>query len=381
MPFGLQMNWRSDCGPARPAADRIGRRSILASAAAGVVGGAFGRSAVAADLVVGFIYLGAKSDFGYNHSHALGAEQIAALPGVRVVEQEKVAETSAAASAMEAMIVQEGARLIFATSFGYFDPYAIELAGRYRQVSFQHCGGVWDADRHPANLGSYFVRMHEAQYLAGVVAGSVADQIGFVASNRYPGVLRNINAFALGAQQANPQAVVRVVFTGSWSDPVREAETVNVLADQGVQAVGCSVDSALTVVQTAAARGLPACGYNVSLAELDFANYLVSAVSDWGPIVVPMAQQVMAGQPLGNSYVGGFREGVVKLGQYGAAAGPRSRELADAQAKQLASGAKWIWSGPLADNEGNQVLGAGERFEHRDLRLRKMDWFVEGVQA
>ena len=208
---------------------------MLAGAGAGLALAALGQGAAAAEFVVGFVYLGPKSDFGYNQSHALAAGRIAARPGVRVVEQERVPETSAAAAAMEAMIVQEGARLIFATSFGYFDPYAVDLAGRYPEVGFQHCGGIWDRHRHPANLGSYFVRMHEAQYLAGVVAGSIDGQIGFVASNRYPGVLRNINAFALGARQANPEAVVRVIFTGSWSDPVREAETVNVLADSGAR--------------------------------------------------------------------------------------------------------------------------------------------------
>ena len=135
------------------------------------------------------------------------------------------------------------------------------------------------------------------------------------------------------------------------------------------------------MVQTAAARGLPACGYNASLAALDFSNYLVSAISDWTPIVVPMVEKAMAGQALGNSYVGGFREGVVMLGEYGPAADVRARRLADAQSRQLASGDKWIWSGPMADNEGNMVLADGERFEHSDIRLRKMDWFVEGVKA
>ena len=368
----------------RPAAPIIGRRDVVAGALAGLAAAAFGRPSAAAgdQFVIGFVYLGSRTDFGYNQSHALAAGRISELPGVQVVEQESVPETAAAAAAMEAMIVQEGARMIFATSFGYFDPYVIDLARRYPQVVFQHCGGILDPERHPSNLGTYFVRMHEAQYLAGAVAGSVAsERIGFVASNRYPGVLRNINAFALGARQANPGVAVRVVFTGSWSDPVREAETVNVLADQGVQALGCSVDSALTVVQTARTRHLPACGYNASLASLGLSNYLVSAISDWSPAVVPMVEAAMAGRSPGNSYVGGFREGVVKLGEYGPAADAPARQLADAQAQQLASGARWIWSGPIADNKGNRVLGAGERFDHRDIRLRKMDWFVEGVEA
>ncbi len=363
-------------------AGRISRRSALGRAAALAAAATLPHTAQAEDeLVAGFVYVGSRNDFGYNQTHAQAALKVAGLAGVRIVEQENVPESDAAASAMEAMIVQEGARLIFATSFGYYDPHVLKLAERYPQVQFQHCGGLWSAGDHPANVGTYFGRMHEAQYLAGIVAGSSASQIGFIASHRYPGVLRNLNAFAIGARSANPDAAVHAVFTGSWSDPVREAEAVNVLADRRVEAFGCSVDSARTVVQAANQRGLPACGYNLSFAGFGFPNYLTSAVVAWDTIVVPMVRRVQAGEGPGNSYVGGLQDGVVGLGPYGPAAEqPARQEAASAQAEFVA-GQRWIWRGPLADNEGNQVLGSDERLEHGDLELRKMNWFVEGVRA
>src|SRR5262249_18608379 len=50
-------------------------------------------SATSASLTVGFVYVGPRDDFGYNQAHAEGARALAALPGVRLIEEEKVPET------------------------------------------------------------------------------------------------------------------------------------------------------------------------------------------------------------------------------------------------------------------------------------------------
>jgi len=81
--------------------------------------------------VVGVIYVGPRDDYGYNQAQAQAAAAIKKLPGVTVIEQEKVAETTDVQKVMGSMIEQDGAGLIFATSFGYFDP---AHAGRGRQV-------------------------------------------------------------------------------------------------------------------------------------------------------------------------------------------------------------------------------------------------------
>jgi simple sugar transport system substrate-binding protein len=65
------------------------------------------------------------------------------MPDVKVVEEENVPETIAAQKTMEAMIEQDGAALIFATSFGYFDPPVLKMAAKYPKVRFAHCVGLW----------------------------------------------------------------------------------------------------------------------------------------------------------------------------------------------------------------------------------------------
>lgn len=332
-------------------------------------------------VVVGYLYVGSRKDFGYNQNHALTAKAVAKLPGVKVVEQENVPENQESADAMEAMIRQENAKLIFATSFGYYDPHLINLAKRYPAVRFQHCGGVWKTGEHPDNIGTYFCRMHEGQYLAGITAGLAGSKLGFVASYRYPSILRNINAFMLGARSVNPAASMRVLFTGSWSDPVKEAEAVNIMADQGAQVVGCSVDAPRSIIHSASQRGVLACGYNASLHELGLDNYLTSAIADWSPINVPFVQALQFNDDLIRSYNGGVADGVVRLGEFGPAATSEMRELTDNAISEFKSAQLWIWSGPINDNNGKQILAAGDRLELNDIALRKMNWFVEGVQA
>ena len=338
--------------------------------------------AIADEFVVGFIYVGPRNDFGYNQSHARSAAQIAALPGVRVVEQERVPESDAVESVMEAMIVQDGARIVYPTSYGYYDPHVLNIARRYPEVVFRHCGGRW-RQGDPVNLGSYFGHMHEGQYLSGYVAGGVAegDKIGFVASNRFPPVMRNLNAFALGARLAKPGMMIQAVFTGSWSDPVREAEAVNVLADQGATVIGCSVDSARAVIETARRRGLRACGYNASMEKLGGESYLTAAISQWSAINLRTVKTVMAGGVPPNYFSGGLAEGIVDCDVLGPAV-PKSVAAGMAEVRDsIITGKRWIWQGPLVAGDGSTKVANGERIDRDNPLLQQMDWFVQGVQG
>ena len=154
------------------------------------------------------------------------------------------------------MIRQDGASLIFPTSFGYFSPHVIKVAKKYPKVRFAHCGGLWTKGKHPMNVGSFFGYIEECQYLNGVVAGymSKSKKLGFVAAKPIPQVLLNINAFTLGAQSVDPSIKTTLIFTGDWAMPVKEAEAANSLIDQGVDVLTCHVDSPKVVVETAEKR-------------------------------------------------------------------------------------------------------------------------------
>ena len=129
-------------------------KTLAAFGAAGTLGALspFAR-AQAKPLTVGVIYVGARDDYGYNQAHAQAAAEIKKLPGIKLVEEENVPETAAVQKTMSGMIAQDGAKLLFPTSFGYFDPHILAVAPKNPDVRFSHCGGLWTEGKHPKNVG------------------------------------------------------------------------------------------------------------------------------------------------------------------------------------------------------------------------------------
>lgn len=86
---------------------RIDRRDLLAllgATGAATCLGAGRAAAAVTPITVGILYSGSKQDYGYNQSHANGAVALRKLPGVKVIEEERVPETIAAQRSMEGMI-------------------------------------------------------------------------------------------------------------------------------------------------------------------------------------------------------------------------------------------------------------------------------------
>ena len=115
------------------------RRQFLGTSAASTLVLAGGRKANAAGgITIGMIYVGPRDDYGWNQAHAVGAKALKSIPGVTVVEEENVPETNAITQTMESMIKVDGAKLLFPTSFGYFEPFMIEAAKKFPDVQFRH---------------------------------------------------------------------------------------------------------------------------------------------------------------------------------------------------------------------------------------------------
>jgi simple sugar transport system substrate-binding protein len=350
---------------------------------AGGDGGASG------EVVVGFIYVGPKDDFGYNQAHAEGALAMAAnVAGIQIVEEASVPETSAVAESMRSMIEIDGATALFPTSFGYFDPYILELATEFPEVQFFHAGGLYQEGTHPENVGSYFGYIDEAEYVAGIVAGytSQSGKLGFVAAKPIPQVLRNINAFTLGAKSVNPEITTQVIFTGEWAEPVKEAEATNSMADQGIDVVTCHVDSPKVVMETAEKRGIFCTGYHANQAPLAPEGYLTGAEWDWVSIYTSLGEQFLEGQTLMAGDIphilrGGLADQFCKLSDYGPAVSDEAKAAADAAKEQLIAGTLIIYPGGLKSNTGDVVIPEGEGYKQDNIELEKMDYLIEGVQG
>lgn len=356
-------------------------KSLAALGAAGTLGTLSPLARAQKALTVGVIYVGPRDDFGYNQAQAQAAAEIKKMPGIKVVEEENVPETAAVQKTMTGMIAQDGASVLFPTSFGYFDPHMLALAAKYPDVRFSHCGGMWTEGKHPKNTGSFFGYIDECQYLNGVIAGHMtkSNKIGFVAAKPIPQVLRNINAYLMGARSVKPGITCSVIFTGDWSMAVKEAEATNSLADQGCDVFTMHVDGPKVVVETAAKRGKMVCGYHASQAKLAPNAYLTGAEWNWLTAYKTVIEAAQTGKPHPNFIRGGLKEGYVKMSPYGAMVTDAAKKSADGVKAKMMAGGFDIFKGPLKDNKGKEVIPAGKTLKQTDLTLEGMNYLVEGV--
>lgn len=338
------------------------------------------------DLTVGFIYIGPKKDYGYSQAHQQGAEAVKKLKGVKVLEVEKIPETEDAQQRMKKLIDVEGAKMIFATSYGYFDPHVIEMAKKYPKIQFLHAGAPWEKGKHPDNICSYFGYIDECQYINGIVAGKMTktNKLAFIAAKPIPQVRRNINAFTLGARSVNPKAETYVIFTGDWLDPTKEADAANQLIGKDCDVFTCHVDSPQVIVETVEKAGKMMCGYHANQAELAPKGYLTGAEWNWEKLYPDLVEKYKKGEKLDNYIRGGLNAGIVKTSPYGPSVPDDVKKLADEAKAKLTKGELVIYKGPLniTDDKGEKSsIPAGKEYKQDDPELEKMNYFVEGVIA
>ncbi len=353
---------------------RIPMLTACVAALSALLGAGPGMAQNKPPLTVGAIYVGSVNDYGYNRSMKDGLlEMQKSIPGLKLIEAENVPETADSERVMEGMI-QQGAKLIFATSFGH-QQFAFNLAKTHPDVVFEHAGGWMQAP----NFGNFFGATQAAWYAMGVAAGKMTKSgtLGFVVGVPIGFAIGNVNAFEIGARSVNPKAQTRVVVTGSWSDKPKEAAAANALMDQGADVVTMHVDSPATVILAAEGRGAYSIGFQSTEArQLAPKGWLTGLGFTWGPFMTATAKDVIAGTFRPAMVRQGLGEGMMAVAPFGAAVPEDVRALVTAAADKIASGFN-PFAGPVADNTGVIRIKDGESWGGD--KMGDLDWYVEGV--
>src|ERR1700691_4483778 len=262
-------------------------------------------------LTVGAIFVGSVNDYGYNRSMKDGLDEMKQkIPRLKLIAAENGPETAESERIMEGMI-QQGAKLIFATSFGH-QQFAFNLAKTHPDVLFEHAGGWMQAP----NFGNFFGATQSAWYPMGVAAGKMtrSNTLGFVVGVPIGYAIGNVNAFEMGARSVNPKVQTRVVVTGGWSDKAKEAAAANALIDQGAAFITMDFDSPATVIRVAESRGVYSIGFQSNAAmALAPKGWITGLGFTWGPFMTATAKSVMAGAFKPAMVREGLGEGMIAL--------------------------------------------------------------------
>ncbi len=335
------------------------------------------------DFKVAVIHIGDPADgAGYTYAHDQGIvamQKELSLSDDQIIRKNNVDDTDAVAirTAMEECI-EEGADIIFGTSWGYMDTMK-ELADEHKDIIFSHCSGYLSND---TNFNNYFGRIYQVRYLAGIAAGmkTESNMIGFVAAMGIDNseVTGGINAFALGVESVNPDAKIYVKVTNTWFDPTLEQQAAEALLDMGCDVIAQHGDT--TAPQMAAqARGVWGCGYNSDMTKDAPQAHLTAPIWNWGKYYTEATKAAKEGNWKSENYFGGLAEGLVDVSPLSANCAEGTQEAIDAAKKKILDGFK-VFEGELVDNAGNVVCAAGESLTDADI-TGAMNWYYKTVEV
>lgn len=323
---------------------------------------------------VAFVYIGPPGDLGWTYMHDQGRLYMEEKLGdaVETTYIESV-EEGPDSSRIMGQYAAQGYDMIFATSFGYMD-YMFETASEYPDTIFEHCSGYKLQD----NMATYFGRMYQPRYLSGMVAGSMTESnvIGYVAAFPIPEVIRGINAFTLGAQSMNPDVEVRVVWTYTWYDPVKEREAAIALLDAGADILAQHQDTT-EPPKAAEERGKLSVGYDADMRKFVGDSVLVSPVWNWGPYYAETVQNAIDGTWESHESWGGLAEDAVKLSDFSPLVPEDVQAAVLAKKAEIVSGAWDVFTGPIYNQSGALAVADGKVMD--DGSMLGMSFFVQGV--
>ena len=334
-------------------------------------------AAPAADkLKIGFMYVSPIGDGGWTFQHELGRKAIQEKFGDKIETSmvESVPESADAERVMRDMIGQ-GNKLVFATSFGYQD-FVQKVAADAKDVKFEHATGYKTAD----NAAVYDTKTFEGAYLAGIVAGAMTKTktVGVVASVPIPEVVRNINSFVLGAQSIDPSIKAKVVWVNEWFAPPKESEAATSLINGGVDVMYQNTNSP-AVLKTAEERGARAFGKDGDMSAFAPKAHLGSAVIDWTPYYTKVVEDTLAGKWQTGNFWWGVKEGAIDLKKIADDVPQEIKDKVEKARAGLKDGSFAVWTGPIKNNAGKEVLETGKVGD--DAFLRGINFYVNGIEG
>ena len=271
-------------------------------------------------------------------------------------------------------LINDGCTLIIGASTGYAS-YLPAIAAEHPEVTFAQWGNKVD------NMIGYEIRSYEGMFLAGyaseLLSKDTNKELGFSASFNEFSVRTAINAYALGAKYADPEATVRVASADSWYDPDVESNCAKSLIDANIKYMGMEASSP-AIPETCEKNGAYVVGYHNDMSSLAPNAVFVSHTWNFAPIFKNIMIHVAEGTATPNDfyYWGGDCSKLTDFADYV----PEDvvKQVKDLK-KKMDAGEVVVFGGELKDNQGNVLVADGEVMPDDQIILQ--NFFVENVST
>ena len=317
---------------------------------------------------VAFLYPKAPEESDWIYAHELGrnyleetfSDQMDTICCVSGVKEENVEDVLNE-------VIRDGADIVFEVAPEMMKP-SLKIAVDHPDVKILNC----TLNTPHKYIRTYYARMYEAKFIAGVIAGALTDndRIAYIADYPIYGMIANINAFALGASFTNPRAKVYLEWStkkGYDRERFLEENNISVVSDQDM------------ITPNSANRQ-----FGLYRVENGRTLNLAMPLWNWGIFYEKMIQSILAGsyQTEGNSeeralnYWWGMSAGVIDMICSNNVPGG-VRRLADHLKSDIRKGDIVPFYGEIysQDKELRNKKDAAMKPED----IMEMDWLVENV--
>ena len=205
----------------------------------------------------------------------------------------------------------EGYQLVFGHGFEFQDP-AERVSRDYPNTIFIITSG----ERQTGNVVPLIFRLHEATYLAGMVAGGMTRSgiLGFVGGIELPPIELGYAGWVNGARAVNPAMQTRSVYLNSFDDVAAGREAALQLIRLGADMLHHNADAAALGLFQAVKESpaVYAFGANADQSSLAPERVLGSAVIDLPRAFLTVAREVKEGRFTSRVESFGLASGVVR---------------------------------------------------------------------
>ncbi|MEE1229003.1 MAG: BMP family ABC transporter substrate-binding protein [Lachnospiraceae bacterium] len=221
-------------------------------------------------------------------------------------------------------MVSDGCNLIFSTNSA-FEDQIIQEAAKNKDVEFCQEGGIKTGASK--NYHTYYTKIYEGYYVAGVVAGLQMNHeldvgnmkldkttVGFVAQKESPENTSCFTAFELGIRRVTSQAstmVVRYVGTKGVYDDDAKA-TNQLVARDDIGLIGAKTSTSAPAVICAENDTLFV-GNDANMIASAPKNAVTSAASNWDVYYKLAVQAMVDGKKIPQDWSGGYEDGAVTV--------------------------------------------------------------------
>ena len=187
-------------------------------------------------LRIAFVYNHSPQAGSWTYAHELGRKAIEETFGSRIETTAREDVDPQDAERVLDELAKDGYHVIFTASPVLLGA-CIKQSVKNPQTKILNCSLL--ASYH--NVRSYYLRIYEAKFILGAIAGALADdnKIGYIADYPIYGVPASINAFALGAQMTNPRAKIFLEWSslpGHSPEAELEAKGVRLISSRDISA-------------------------------------------------------------------------------------------------------------------------------------------------